>query len=72
MSQRIKDAENILAKALEYAPTFSDAHSTLAQIRWRQGNITSARKHARKAFASNPGNKGVQDLLWALTVDEHK
>jgi Tfp pilus assembly protein PilF len=72
MSQRIKDAEHILGKALEYAPSFSDAHSTLAQIKWRQGDIVGARKHARKAFAANPSNKGVQDLLWALTDDEQK
>jgi Tfp pilus assembly protein PilF len=72
MSQRIKDAEHILNKALEHAPSFSDAHSTIAQIKWRQGDIISARKHARKAFAANPSNKGVQDLLWALTVDEQK
>jgi len=71
-SQRLKDAERVLNKALEYAPNFSDAHSTMSQIRWRQGDLTSARKHARKAFAANPGNKGVQDLLWALTVDEQK
>jgi Tfp pilus assembly protein PilF len=72
MSQRIKDAERILGKALEYAPNFSDAHSTLSQIKWRQGDLLGARKHARKAFAANPSNKGVQDLLWALTVDEQK
>lgn len=72
MSQRLKDAERVLSKALEYAPNFSDAHSTMSQIRWRQGDLISARKHARKAFAANPGNKGVQDLLWALTVDEQK
>jgi Tfp pilus assembly protein PilF len=72
MSQRIKDAEHILSKALEHAPSFSDAHSTLAQIKWRQGDIIGARRHARKAFAANPSNKGVQDLLWALTVDETK
>lgn len=72
MGQRIKDAERILGKALEYAPNFSDAHSILSQIKWRQGDIIGARKHARKAFAANPSNKGVQDLLWALTVDEQK
>lgn len=69
-SKRFGEAESVLQKALEYSPNFSEAHATLAQIRWRLGDLQTARKHARKAFAANPGSQYTQDLLWALTVDE--
>lgn len=68
--KRFQEAESVLQKALEYSPNFSEAHATLAQIRWRLGDLQTARKHARKAFAANPGSQYMQDLLWALTVDE--
>jgi len=67
---RLRDAELVLTRALEYAPNFSDALATLAQIRWRLGDLRAAKVHARKAFAANPSNKCVQDLLWALSIDE--
>ncbi|MES2503669.1 MAG: tetratricopeptide repeat protein [Myxococcota bacterium] len=69
-SKRFKEAESVLQKALTFSPNFSEAHATLAQIRWRLGDLPTARKHARKAFAANPGSQYTQDLLWALTVDE--
>ncbi|MEI6791203.1 MAG: tetratricopeptide repeat protein, partial [Myxococcaceae bacterium] len=68
--KRFKEAESVLQKALEYSPNFSEAHATLAQVRWRLGDLPTARKHARKAFAANPGSQYMQDLLWALTIDE--
>ncbi|MEI6805843.1 MAG: tetratricopeptide repeat protein [Myxococcaceae bacterium] len=68
--KRFQEAESVLQKALEYSPNFSEAHATLAQIKWRLGDLQTARKHARKAFAANPGSQYTQDLLWALTVDE--
>lgn len=68
--KQYQEAESVLQKALEYAPNFSEAHATLAQVRWRMGDLPGARKHARKAFAANPGSQYMQDLLWALTVDE--
>ena len=68
--KRFKEAESVLYKALEYSPNFSDAHAMLAQIKWRLGELEIARKHARKAFASNPGSQYTQDLLWALSVDK--
>ncbi|MBH1989162.1 MAG: tetratricopeptide repeat protein [Myxococcaceae bacterium] len=69
-NKQFKKAESILQQAIEVNPHFSDAHATLAQVCWRQGNLSRARKHARKAFATNPGSSYCQDLLWALTVDE--
>ena len=68
--KRFQEAESVLQKALEYSPNFSEAHATLAQVRWRLGDLPTARKHARKAFAANPGSQYMQDLLWALTIDE--
>lgn len=68
--KRFGEAESILNRALEYAPNFSEAHATLAQVKWRLGDLPTARKHARKAFAANPGSQYMRDLLWALTVDE--
>ncbi len=69
--KRFSEAEYVLRRALEFSPNFSEAHAMLAQLKWRTGDVGTARKHARKAFASNPGSKYTQDLLWALTVDEH-
>ncbi len=68
--KRFPEAEYVLRRALEFSPNFSEAHAMLAQLKWRTGDVGTARKHARKAFASNPGSKYTQDLLWALTVDE--
>ncbi len=69
-NQKLNEAEIMLTKALKYAPNFPEAHATLAQVRWRLGDIISAKKHARKAFAASPSNKYVQDLLWALSMDD--
>ncbi len=69
-SQRLQEAEDILTRALSVMPDFPDAHSILAQIRWREGNLNAAKKHARKAFAADPGNKHAQELLWALSMDD--
>ena len=69
-AKRFQEAEAVLDRALEYAPNFSEAHATLAQVKWRMGDLPTARKHARKAFAANPGSQYMQDLLWALTIDE--
>jgi Flp pilus assembly protein TadD len=69
-NQKLNEAEVALTKALKYVPNFPEAHATLAKVRWRLGDINSAKKHARKAFAASPSNKYVQDLLWALSMDE--
>ncbi len=69
-NQKLNEAETVLTKALKYAPNFPEAHATLAQVRWRLGDVSSAKKHARKAFAASPSNKYVQDLLWALSMDD--
>ncbi len=69
---RFQDAERVLLRALQFAPHYAEAHATLAQIKWRLGDVKTARLHARKAFASNPGNKCMQDLLWALSIDDEE
>jgi tetratricopeptide (TPR) repeat protein len=67
---RIADAEKVLKQALKLVPTFPDAHATLAQIHWRLGDLQAAKEHAQKAFAADPANERIQDLLWALRVED--
>ena len=59
---RYRDAETLLARALELAPGFTAARANLATVLHRQGRSAEALQVLDEAMAQDPGNLGHANL----------
>ena len=56
-------------KAVELDPNYSDAHSTLAFLKWQPGlDWRGAEEEFEKAIALNPNNAGARNSLCSLLI----
>lgn len=63
------EAARHLQQAVASMPDSAEGHSLLAQLYWKEGKLPLAKEHAKKAFITDPFNKNIQELLWALNID---
>jgi predicted Zn-dependent protease len=59
---RYRDAENLLVRCLELAPSFNAARYNLAMALYRQNKPVAAMQQIDRLTASEPGNSGYRNL----------
>ena len=63
------EAAAFFVQALQVEPDFYPAHIRLAQLRWQQGRLAEAIKHAESALAIEPKAVWIRERLVWLYVD---
>jgi tetratricopeptide (TPR) repeat protein len=67
-NQRLPEARELIAKALELAPNDPFITDSLGWVEFRLGNTAEALKHLRRAYASRPDTEiaaHLGEVLWA-------
>ena len=60
---RTQDAEQSYLKAIQYDPTFDQAHYNLGVIYWKQGRWRDVVRQFQRALELNPGNESARRYL---------